>query len=950
MRTATRGPCRTALAALVAALAGASLLFATNASAVVSETSVERFGGEDRYETSVLIAEAYLAEIADNPDRASTRAVIVVSGEDRHAAYGMPAAGLASAYDAPILLTPPDRLHDSVRSFIDANDIELALVVGGPDIVSTAVVAELAGRSGSVRRLWGQDASATSAAVAAEVGPIPGSAGEWGSRGRTALLANGHAVADALVAGPLSYYGSHPLLLTRATALDEQVSEYLDRSDVEHVVIFGGTAVVSPAVESALRAKGITTSRLAGSDRYQTAAVVAQRLLGGTRPDRCFDGSVIGLAVGERAPDAIASGPLLGERCAPLLLTRSGAVPTALDRVLTDGDLLGGSAKRLEMVVFGGTGAVAESTVSAARHRALRGGPFTATVSAVGGSKVFTVTYNENVKEDEAVKAERYTVNNQPLAAAGAATAPENARRYTRISLTGRTVTVTLVEPLASGNVITVLGETGTAEGRTEIAVDDTLPALESVFYRVPRPPVVTDAVGPQIQIVAIAGESEFAVVVAERSLRRGDRLRNDVVRGGREIHELSVVDRSGATKPVTFVASDGSDGPAGSCPHKPEEPSPRTGLLQAQALKLGERCYEDPATLGGNFRYTAKLADDPGTLEPGDVITVDKGALYDQRGNPSRLTRYTVRAHADNADHGNFTVERAAVGNPRHTKQASLLIRNNTCGASGDAACEGSRRLRITARSTGVAAGAAGNGWVVYPYVDPDRTEPADSVIEVGVDTAHRIISYTIADGKITLANLSAALNADPIFRRHFGARAVASSSTTDVLDIDNPAGAVLGGGISTVGVRVKFSDHVRRVAGTDTAPASRYASFLGADGVPPEGFRASLGFASHFLDGADADHAGVVVECQRRGSVVYLEYVARDDELVPRAGSVVAVPAGSAMNHANVPNLRQHRFHLRSDPAIPSQFGYGRAELSVQSGDDVADAAHAACNGSGS
>lgn len=926
-------------------MASAPLLLPVGASAAVNETSAERFGGQDRYETSAAIAEAYLAEIADNPDRASTSAAIVMSGEDRHAAYGMPAAGLASAFDAPILLTPSDRLHDSVRSFMDANDIELVLVVGGPEVVSTAVVSELAGHVGSVRRLWGNDVYATSVAVAAAVGPIPGSAGEWGSRGRTALLASGSSVADALVAGPLSYHGAHPLLLTPAGTLDHALSTYLDRSDVEHVVILGGTAAVSSAVESAVKAKGITTSRLEGADRYETAAVVARQLLGPARPDRCFDGSVIGLAVGERAPDAVASGPLLGERCAPLLLTRSRAVPTELDEVLTGGDLLGGPTSRLEVVVFGGAAAVAESTVWAVRNRALRGVPFTAEVSAVGGSKVFTVTFNEDVKEDEAVKAERYTVNNQPLAPEDDAAAPENARRYAQISLTGRTVTVELVEPLAVGNTITVLGETGTDEGRTEIAVDDTLPALESVFYRVPRPPTVTDTVGPQIQIVAIAGEQQFVVVVTERALRRGDRLRNDVMHRDQERHELTVVNEDGEARAVTFVAS------SVDCPHKSESDTPLGD-------KIGERCYEDPATLGANFRYTAALSGADAQLEPGDVITVARGALYDQRNNPNKLTRYTVREHADNADHGDFTVRRAAVGNSRHAKQATLLIRNNTCGADGTAACEGSRRVRITARSTSVAAGAAGNGWLVYPYVAPDRTEPADSEIEVGVDPVHRIISYTIADGKITLANLSAALNADAEFKRHFSSRVVTSSATNGVLGIADPAGGSLVGGISIVGLRVQFSDHVRSVPaapGADTAPDARYVSLFGSAAAAPAGFRAPLRFASLFLGDADADDDRVAVRCQRRGDVVYLEYRATDAELVPRAGTPVSVPAGIAAGHGDqnedetpdVQNLRQRRFHLRSDPAIPSQFGYAREALNRQGTNSVADAADAACNG---
>lgn len=908
---------------LTAAFAAMSLgMPLGSAYAAVAQTSAERFGGQDRYETSVAIAEAYLAEIADNPDRASTSAAIVVSGEDRHAAYGMPAAGLASAFDAPILLTPSDRLHDSVRSFIEVNDIELVLVVGGPDVVSTTIENELLLRAGSVRRFWGHDRYATSVAVAAAVGPIPGSAGEWGSRGRTALLANGVTVADALVAGPLSYHGSHPLLLTPADSLDEQVSEYLDRSDVEHVVMFGGTAALNSAVESAVRAKGITTSRLAGADRYETAVVVAKQLLGSARPDRCFDGSVIGLAVGERAPDAVASGPLLAERCAPLLLTQSRAVPTELDEVLTGGDLIGGPAGRLEVVVFGGTAAVAESTVSAVRNRALRGAPFTAEVSAVGGSRVFTATFNEDVKEDEAIKAERFEVNNQPLVAEEA----PDGRRYVEISLTGRTVTVELVEPLAVGDIITVLGETGTDEGRTEIAVDDTLPALESVFYRVPRPPAVTDTVGPRIQIVAIAGEKQFVVLVTERALRRGDRLRNDVTHRGQKIHELTVVDKDGNEKAVTFVAS--SD----DCPHKSESSSPREGLPEKQAGMIGEQCYEDPATLGASFRYTAKLdtaalAGTDAQLEPGDVITVAKGALYDQRNNPNRLTRYTVREHADNADHGDFVVERAAVGNPRHTRQASLLIRNNQCGAAGTADCEGSRRLKIDARSTGVAAGAAGNGWRVYPYVAPDRTEPADSVIEVGVDPVHRIISYTIADGKITLANLSAALNADPTFRRHFSSRVVTFSLPTGVLGIDDPAGRSLKGGMSAVGVRIQFSDHVSSVPAVP-------------DTVTAPDFKVPLTFASLFLSDSDTDDDGVMVRCQRRGSVVYLEYVSTKDALVPRAGTPVWIPAAVATNHADVSSLHQRSFHLRSDPAIPFRFGYEQAQLAG------ADARERHCN----
>ena len=616
-------------------------------------------------------------------------------------------------------------------------------------------------------------------------------------------------------------------------------------------------------------------------------------------------------------PDAISSGPLLGERCAPLLLVRPRAVPAATDDLLTGGDLLSGSDGRLDVVVFGGTAAIAEPTVTAVRNNAQRGEPFTAEVSATAGSTTFTVTFNEDVKEDEAIKPERYTVNNAALVAEGATTTVENPRRYREITLSGRTVNVELVEPLAVGNTITVVGETGTAEGRTEIAVDDTLPALESVFYRVPRPPAVTDRAGPQIQIVAVAGKAEFVVLVAEQALRRGDRLRNDVIHRGQEVHELTVVDADGEPKAVTFVPSGGT---GGSCPLKPEDPSPRTGLQEEQAAKIGEQCYEDPATLGANLRYTARVSP---ALDVGDVITVHKAALHDQRRNPSRLTRYTVTEHADNGLNGEFTVRRAAVGTPRHTKQASLYIRNNTCGPGSDADCEDRRRVRIDARATGIAAGAAGNGWVVYPYVDPGRTEPADSVVDVGVDPVHRIISYTFVDGKITLANLAAALNADTTFRRHFNARVVSSgtSSCGGAVDIADASGDELCGGSSTVGVRVTFTDNVKAVTGL--------TGVTDADGFVPPSSLANL-----FLNGGDSNDDDVVLQCQRRGPVVYLEYEATDDALLPRAGTPVRIPAGVATNYhvsanGDTENLAQRAFNLRFDDAIPNRFGYTSTQL---------------------
>ena len=244
-------------------------------------------------------------------------------------------------------------------------------------------------------------------------------------------------------------------------------------------------------------------------------------------------------------------------------------------------------------------------------------------------------------------------------------------------------------------------------------------------------------------------------MLVTEAKLRRFDRLRNDVDLPRQARARAHRRRRGRRNEDVTFVTVDARKLP-----------------LQARARFIG--CTFDLG-LRPDRRAVLRGPGHPGGQPPlhgdsperqlavGDVITVAKGRCTDQRRNPSRLTRYTVREHADNSSsRTEFKVAQAAVGTAKHTKQATLLISNHTLPTPPGQV----KRLRITAKSTGVAGGASGNGWVVYPYVDPDRSEPASSQIEVGVDTVHRIISYTIVDGKITLANLAAALNRNSTFR----------------------------------------------------------------------------------------------------------------------------------------------------------------------------------------
>ena len=75
-----------------------------------------------------------------------------------------------------------------------------------------------------------------------------------------------------------------------------------------------------PLAGSAGAAQGFNCTRLAGNDRYETAAAIALA----TFPNGT---ETVLLATGEKFPDALAGNFLAGNRNAPILLTTQAALP-----------------------------------------------------------------------------------------------------------------------------------------------------------------------------------------------------------------------------------------------------------------------------------------------------------------------------------------------------------------------------------------------------------------------------------------------------------------------------------------------------------------------------------------------------------------------------------------------------------------------------------------------
>jgi cell wall-associated NlpC family hydrolase len=187
------------------------------------------------------------------------------------------------------------------------------------------------GRS-PVSRLAGPDRYATAAAI---------SAATFSPGVPAVYLATGLDFPDAL-AGAAAAGGRGPVLLASDSGLSAVTSAELHRLAPGHVVVLGGTSSVSAATATAASAAaGAAVSRLAGPDRYATAAAISAATFSPGVP-------AVYLATGLDFPDALAGAAAAGGR-GPILLVTADTLPNAaageLRRLAADSTtVLGGLA------------------------------------------------------------------------------------------------------------------------------------------------------------------------------------------------------------------------------------------------------------------------------------------------------------------------------------------------------------------------------------------------------------------------------------------------------------------------------------------------------------------------------------------------------------------------------------------------------------------------------
>ncbi|WP_455258815.1 cell wall-binding repeat-containing protein, partial [Peptoniphilus asaccharolyticus] len=146
---------------------------------------------------------------------------------------------------------------------------------------------------------------------------------------KTVIVVRDDNYADALTATTLSKLLNAPILLTNSHYLSKDVADEIARLGAKDVIIVGGISSVDKSVEKALGRFDSSIERIAGRDRYETSARVADRVVGITGKT-----NLAVLATGETFADALSVSPFAASKGMPILLVRPNSIPKSIqDRI-----------------------------------------------------------------------------------------------------------------------------------------------------------------------------------------------------------------------------------------------------------------------------------------------------------------------------------------------------------------------------------------------------------------------------------------------------------------------------------------------------------------------------------------------------------------------------------------------------------------------------------------
>lgn len=215
-----------------------------------------------------------------------------------------------------------------------------------------------------VGRLWGRDRYGTSVATARYASH------DWTDLTHIVLVSGADENAsDPLAAAGLVWaFRGAPMIQTSPktlpTALEAALHEIADNNDTVRIHVVGGTNAIPEAriteIKAVLQSRGVEVShdRIAGANRYDTAAKVADKMVELRGSEMSGDVLVAHGAERTRFFDALALSPIAATQGAPILLTAPSALSAETSAAI-------GALAPERVIVAGGTAVVSQAAFDA---------------------------------------------------------------------------------------------------------------------------------------------------------------------------------------------------------------------------------------------------------------------------------------------------------------------------------------------------------------------------------------------------------------------------------------------------------------------------------------------------------------------------------------------------------------------------------------------------------
>lgn len=318
---------------------------ADTSSVPVKIEQVMRFGGQNRYETSKLIAENNFGSNLEN--------VVLASGNDFP--DGLAGVTLAKKLNAPLLLL--DKSVDSSGSKIVLQYILNKLnkngkiyILGGEGAISQSYIDyfEQNGYSkNNIIRIGGVNRNETSVKIAESLNL---------AQGTPIIISNNSAFADALSISPKAGFSQWPVLLTASNTLSEEVEKYIKNIKPSAVYIVGGNAAISESVKNKIKEiTGYDDSsivRLGGKDRYETVQKINSYFYENNL-DKIY------VASGDNFPDSLSGSVVAAIQGKPLVLVSQSSYISGAKSI---NDVTG--SNKVSINVFGGNKIITNYLIS----------------------------------------------------------------------------------------------------------------------------------------------------------------------------------------------------------------------------------------------------------------------------------------------------------------------------------------------------------------------------------------------------------------------------------------------------------------------------------------------------------------------------------------------------------------------------------------------------------